>query len=264
MATAYDLLGVRPGVTRTELEAAYANQRAVYDPAYAATLGEEFAATAARRRAELAAAYRDLRAVVGGTSRLAPAEVRQRDRETMVALLVLVAVALLAPLLHTIAVPQRTVTAQGSDAAALTSRPAPDFTLPTLAGKKISLSEYKGRVVLINLWATWCPSCVREMPALVRISQKFRDQGLVVLGVDTVYQDDRAKVAQFVHDQGVTYPIVLDVDDVFGEKYGARLLPTSYLVDQSGKIVYVRVGEADEAQFEEQVQALLKRTQGTS
>lgn len=264
MATAYDLLGVRPGVTRAELDAAYAARRAAYDPAQVATLGEEFVAAAARRQAELAAAYRDLRAVAGASPRLAPAELRQRDRETILALLVLVAVALLAPLLRNIAVPQRTATAQGSATATLTSRPAPGFTIETLAGKKISLADYKGRVVLINLWATWCPSCVREMPALVRLSQKFRDQGLVVLGVNTIYQDDRAKVAQFVHDQGVTYPVLLDVDDVFGEKYGARLLPTSYLVDQSGKIVYVRVGEADEAQLEGQVQALLKRTGGTS
>lgn len=79
-----------------------------------------------------------------------------------------------------------------------------------------------------------------------------------MLGINTTYQDDREKVAQFVRDQGVPYPILLDIEDTFGSAYRARVLPTSYLLDRSRKIVQVRVGEIDEAQFEEQIAALLK------
>jgi cytochrome c biogenesis protein CcmG/thiol:disulfide interchange protein DsbE len=175
---------------------------------------------------------------------------------------VLVVLALVVPLLRGIAVPQRTVTAIGADAATLNMNPAPDFTLEAADGRQVSLSDFKGQVVLLNLWATWCPPCVRETPRLVRVYDKYRDQGFVILAINTTYQDDRAKVAQFVRDQRVSYLVLLDVNGEFGQKYGARLLPTSYLVDRSGKIVMTKVGEVDEAQLEEQVQALLKAGRG--
>jgi cytochrome c biogenesis protein CcmG/thiol:disulfide interchange protein DsbE len=130
-------------------------------------------------------------------------------------------------------------------------------------GSQVTLSDLKGKVVLLNLWATWCPPCVRETPRLVRVYDKYRDQGFVILGINTTYQDDRAKVAQFVRDHNVSYPVLLDMNDEFGQKYGARLLPTSYLVDRTGKIVMTKVGEVDEAQLEEQVQALLDAERGT-
>jgi cytochrome c biogenesis protein CcmG/thiol:disulfide interchange protein DsbE len=258
MATAYEVLGISPGASRAELEAAYAAKRAAYDPAQAAELGEEFAQLAARRRAEFALAYRQLRLALAEPARLAPAAERRRDRETVVALLVLVVLALLVPLLRGIAVPQRTVTSSEADTAALNAKPAPDFTLEAVDGSRVSLSDFKGQVVLLNLWATWCPPCVRETPRLVRVYEKYREQGFVILGINTTYQDDRAKVEQFVRDHGVSYPVLLDVKSEFGEKYGSRLLPTSYLVDRSGKVVMTKVGEVEEAQLEEQIEALLK------
>lgn len=258
MATAYDVLGISTDATRAELEAAYRAKYAAYDLAQAANLGDEFVQVAVQRRAEVTTAYQTLRPAVAAPLALSPAIERRRDRETIVALLIFVAIALLAPFLRGVAVPVRAVAAEGADIAALRAKLAPNFQLEALDGGQVSLSDFKGKVVLANLWATWCPPCVRETPRLVRLAEHYRGQGLVVLGINTTYQDDRAKVADFVRDQQIAYPILLDTNDQFGQAYSARLLPTSYLIDQNGKIVQVRVGEIDEAQLGDQVEALLK------
>ena len=258
MDTPYQLLGIGPDATHAELEAAYRAKHTAYAPEQAAQLGEEFAQIAALRRTEIAAAYRDLRSALAAPLALPPAAERRRDLETLAVLILFVAIALSAVFLRGVAKPVRTVSAVGADSAALRSKTAPDFRLEAVDGSQVSLADFKGKVVLVNLWATWCPPCVRETPRIVRLAEKYKAQGLVVLGVNTTYQDDRAKVAAFVRDHKVSYPVLLDTDDRFGQAYGARLLPTSYLIDQQGKIVQVRVGEIDEAQLGEQIQALLR------
>lgn len=257
MATAYEVSGISADATHEELGAADTAKRTVHD--LTADLGEGSVRRAAQRHAELAAAGASLRPALAAPPRLGPATERQRDRETAWALIVFVMIALLVPLLRGVAVPQRTVVATGADVAAVTTERAPDFQLEALDGSRVSLSDFKGRVVLINVWATWCPPCVREIPRLVRISTQYRGQGLVVLGVNTTYQDDRAKVATFVQEQGISYPVLLDSNNAIGQAYGARLLPTSYLIDHDGTIVHLRIGEVDEVQLREQVLALLKR-----
>lgn len=258
MVTPYELLGISPDATRRELDAAYAAQRAAYDPERVADLGAEFVELAEQRRAELAAAYGSLRSAVVAPPRLsAPAE-RRRDWETLAALLLLALLALVVPLSRNIAVPERTVVAEGADAAALTSTLAPGFTLQTLDGKQLSLADFKGKVVVLNFWATWCPPCVREIPRLVRISEQYAQQDLVVLGVNTTYQDDQAKVASFARDQGISYPVLLDTTGEVGQLYPARLMPTTFLIDREGRIVHTKVGEVDEATLREQVLALLE------
>lgn len=258
MPTLYELLDLSPSASRDELEAAYAVKREMYAAERHLNLPDELQQLAALRRHQITDAYHTLRRAVAAPAQLAPGAERRRDRETILALLALVVIALLVPLLRDVAVPTRSVSAVGAEAAALTAEAAPPFTLEAVGGQQISLSDYKGKVVLINLWATWCPPCVRETPRLVRLHETYGDQGFVVLGVNTTYQDDRAKVEQFVRDQQVNYPILLDVADQFGQAYRSRLLPTSYLIDQNGKIVSVKVGEIDEAQFNEQIAALLR------
>ena len=264
MESAYELLGIGRNATRSELDAAFAARKAEYDPARIGDLPPEFVELAAERRAALEAAYRALRPAVAAPLQLSPAAERRRDRETLAALLVLVTLALAVLLLRDVAVPQRTVSVVGAEAAALASEGAPDFTLESLDGNPVRLSDLKGQVVLINFWATWCPPCVREMPRLVRVSEAYRDQGLVVLGINTTYQDDRAKVAQFARDQRISYPVLLDVTGEVGQLYPARLLPTTYLIDRDGRIVHTKVGEVDEATLTEQIRALLAAKPGAS
>lgn len=260
---AYELLGIGRTASRAELDAAYAARRAAYDPARLAGMGEELIARAETRRAELDAAYWLLRPALAAPPRLTGSAEQRRDRETIAALLVLAALALAMVLLRDVAVPVRTVRADGSDAAALLAKPAPEFDLELLDGGRIRLADLRGKVVLVNLWATWCPACVREAPRLQEVYAAYREQGFVVLGVNTTYQDDRAKVAQFVRERGLTFPIPLDTANVVGPAYGARLLPTSFLIDRSGRIVETQIGEIDAQALGERVAALLKQSSDT-
>lgn len=197
---AYEVLGVGRTASRAELDAAYVQKRAAYDPARLAGMAEELAVRATARRDKLDAAYRLLRGALASPT----------------ALLLLAALALAMVLLRDVAVPARTVTSAGSDAAALLAKAAPDFALEQLGGGEVRLSKLRGTVVLVNLWATWCPACVREAPRLEEVYAARRERGFVVLGVNTTYQDDRAKVAQFVRDRGLTFPILLDTAGALG------------------------------------------------
>lgn len=257
MSNAYELLGVGPNATRAELDAAYTAKRATYDTTRIASMGKDFEQLAEARRAELATAYASLKAVLATPTRLEPADERRRDRHTIWALLALLVIALSVPLLRNIAVPERTVKAVGADTAALTAQIAPDFELADLNGNSVKLSDFRGKVVMVNIWATWCPPCVRETPRLVRVYEQYRDQGFVLLGVNTTYQDQAEKVMEFARSQQISYAILLDTEGKASEVYASRLMPTSYLIDRDGKIVSIQVGEVDEAQLEEQIKALL-------
>jgi cytochrome c biogenesis protein CcmG/thiol:disulfide interchange protein DsbE len=258
MATAYETLGLGADATRAELECAYQERRAAYDPARVAAIDPELTALATQRQAELELAYRSLRPALTMPPRLEPEQERRRDRELLLVMLALALLAALVPLLREVARPERTAVPEGAAAASLSGRLAPAFTLEASDGTQVSLNDYKGQVVLVNIWATWCPPCVRETPRLNAVYEEFKDQGFVILGVNTTYQDKREAVAAFAVEQGVSFPLLLDVDGAVGTAFGARLLPTSYLIDRNGKIVVTKVGEVDEAQLREQITALLR------
>jgi len=115
-----------------------------------------------------------------------------------------------------------------------------DFTLSDLSGKKVSLSNYRGQVVFLNFWATWCPPCRGEMPSMERLYRKLKDKGLVVLAVDL--QEDAKSVQKFVNELKLTFPVVLDSDGRVGATYGARSIPTSYLIGRDGSALGGMVG----------------------
>lgn len=119
---------------------------------------------------------------------------------------------------------------------------APDFTLDTLDGKSIKLSELRGQPVLINLWASWCPPCRAEMPALDAVYRKYRDAGFVVLAVNTTYQDTETDARAFAEKLGLTFPILLDRDGVTSQRYRLQALPTSYFVGRDGVIRDIVIG----------------------
>lgn len=113
---------------------------------------------------------------------------------------------------------------------------APDFTLDTLDGDQVTLSDLRGSVVMINLWTSWCPPCREEMPAIENIYQANKQQGLEVLAVNSTYQDSEANAAAFVRELGLTFPILLDRDGGVSNRYQLRALPTTYFVDRRGLI----------------------------
>lgn len=126
--------------------------------------------------------------------------------------------------------------------------PAPDFTLKDVAGNLVTLSNYKGRVVLVNYWATWCGPCQLEMPTLEKYYAMYKGQGLVVLGVNT--GDALADVQAFVDSRKLSFPILLDEDMKVSDVYRVNSLPTTFIVDPQGNITQQQVGMLTETQLE--------------
>lgn len=118
------------------------------------------------------------------------------------------------------------------------------FVVPTPDGKSLRLADYKGKVVFLNFWATWCPPCKEEMPSMERLYQRFKDKGLVVLAI-SVDAEGAQVVIPFVKEHKLTYPIGLDPKMNVVEKYGVRGLPASYFVDKKGNLVAMALGPRD-------------------
>lgn len=139
--------------------------------------------------------------------------------------------------------------------------PAPDFTLETLDGKNLSLSDLKGKAVLVNFWATWCGPCKIETPWLVEMQNQYGSQGLQVVGVA---MDDSGKdeIAKFAKDMGVNYPVLLGKEAV-GDAYGGvPALPESFFVGRDGKIVDRIIGLKGRGEIEDSVKKALKTQVG--
>jgi len=119
---------------------------------------------------------------------------------------------------------------------------APDFVLSSLDGNRIRLSELGGKAVVLNLWATWCPPCRAEMPALEKAYREFAADGLVVLAVNATTQDDIAAVQPFAEELGLTMPILLDAQGLVSKTYQLRSLPSTFFIDRTGAIREVVIG----------------------
>lgn len=120
----------------------------------------------------------------------------------------------------------------------LVGSPAPEVSLKDLQGQDVKLSDFRGKVVLLNFWATWCKPCKEEMPAMQASYDKLRDRGFVVLAVNEL--EDTEKVAEHIRAYGHTFPVVMDRNNTVANKYGVVGLPASFLIDRQG-IVRERV-----------------------
>jgi len=117
---------------------------------------------------------------------------------------------------------------------------APNFTVETLDGKIVSLSDYRGKTVLLNFWATWCPPCRSEMPDLEQLYRERKGQGFVVLAVDL--QEPKGPVADFVDRFGLTFPILMDASGEVAERYNIQVLPSTFFIDKEGRIATFNFG----------------------
>lgn len=115
-----------------------------------------------------------------------------------------------------------------------------DFTLPLLDGGERSLSGYRGKVVILNFWATWCPPCRAEMPSMENLYKRLHGQGLEILAVDL--REDKASVQQFIADGHYTFPVLLDEGGKLGSKFGVTAIPASFILDRDGMIIAKIVG----------------------
>jgi len=121
--------------------------------------------------------------------------------------------------------------------------PAPDFVLLTPDGDELALNDLRGTPVLINFWATWCPPCRAEIPALEQTHRQF-DGDVLVLGVDV--QENPEQVAEFIVEHDMTYPVVIDETAEVAKTYRVRAFPTSYLIDERGVVVEIFTGPVNE------------------
>lgn len=136
--------------------------------------------------------------------------------------------------------------------------PAPDFTLDTLDGGQMTLSDLRGRVVMINLWTSWCPPCREEMPTIDNVYQAHKDEGLEVLAVNSTFQDSEADAAAFAQELGLSFPILLDRDGAVSRRYQLRALPTTYFIDRQGIIrAVVPGGPMSESLIQSKIEDLL-------
>lgn len=119
---------------------------------------------------------------------------------------------------------------------------APDFTLKTPEGETYTLSELKGNAVLVNLWATWCPPCRAEMPAIQKMYDEYKDQGFVVLAVNSTIQDSASEIPIFTEEYTLSFPILLDELGDVSRMYQVRSLPSSYFINRLGIITEVVIG----------------------
>jgi len=132
---------------------------------------------------------------------------------------------------------------------------APNFKLETLEGKPLSLAEYKSKVILLNFWATWCGPCRAEIPDLVEMQKKYKDQ-LQIIGL-VVDDDDQEAVKKFVEEFGINYPVAIANDALRLEYGGIPALPTSFVLDAEGRVVQKHEGLRDPALYEVEIRSLL-------
>ena len=134
---------------------------------------------------------------------------------------------------------------------------APDFTLQSLDGTERSLSSYRGSVVFLNFWATWCRPCRVEMPSMERLNRTVNDERFVILAVDL--REDPEAVRKFAEELGLSFPILLDPRGTTGFVYEVRAIPTTYLLDKQGRLTARLIGsrEWDTPEFEDALRLLM-------
>lgn len=134
---------------------------------------------------------------------------------------------------------------------------APDFAVPDIDGKKLSLSAYKGKVVLLDFWATWCTPCREEIPHFVEMQQKYEPQGFQVIGISM--DDDAKPVREFYQKYKMNYPVAVG-DDKLAQSFGGVMgLPVNFLIDRDGRIVAKYLGATETSVFDKAVGDLLAR-----
>jgi thiol-disulfide isomerase/thioredoxin len=134
---------------------------------------------------------------------------------------------------------------------------APNFSLKTADGTTIELAKLKGKIVVVNFWATWCPPCRAEIPDFIKIQEQYKNKGLMIVGI-SLDQKGWPAVKPFAEKTKFNYPIVLGNEDVVKAYGGIEAIPTSFFIDKKGFIVDKQVGMLSKEDFEQKLKSLLK------
>ena len=138
---------------------------------------------------------------------------------------------------------------------------APDWHLSDLDGKPVKLSDFKGKVVILDFWATWCPPCRAEIPGFVAIQKKYADKGFTVIGV-SLDKQGVSVVKPFTRQLGMNYPVVMGNPKTVDDYGGITTIPTTFVIDRQGNVVTAYEGFTDQATFESVIAPLLENAQG--
>lgn len=141
-------------------------------------------------------------------------------------------------------------------------RNAPDFSLKDENGKTVRLSDYRGKVVLLNFWATWCGPCKMEIPWFVEFERSHKDQGFAVLGI-SMDEDGWQAVKPFISEEGINYRVLLGNDSISELYGGVESLPTTFMIDRDGKVAAIHVGLVSKSRYENDLKQLLENPSGT-
>jgi thiol-disulfide isomerase/thioredoxin len=141
---------------------------------------------------------------------------------------------------------------------AVTPSAAPNFELAAMAGKSVNLSQYRGQVVMINFWATWCGPCRQEMPLLEQLYKKYRPMGFTMLGVNV--EPDSTGAVEWLKATPVTFPILFDTDSKVSKLYAVSGMPSTVIVDRKGQVRFLHRGykPGDENAYLDQIRALVR------
>lgn len=139
----------------------------------------------------------------------------------------------------------------------ITGKLAPDFTLKSLEGKDVHLSDFRGKAVLLNFWATWCEPCKVETPWFVQLQNQYGPAGLQVVGVDMDEDSNSQDIAKFAKTMGMNYPVVLGKESVTESYGGVDYLPASFYIDRDGKVVEKVFGLKGRAEVESDIKKAL-------
>jgi thiol-disulfide isomerase/thioredoxin len=139
---------------------------------------------------------------------------------------------------------------------------APDFSLTSADGKNIKLSDYKGKIVIVDFWATWCPPCRKGIPDLIAIQKEFKND-VVIIGIsldsDQGSRATKSKVVPFIKEYGINYPIAYGDEKVIDKFGGINSIPTSFVINQKGNIVDTHIGLVEKSVFVNKIKSLLAK-----
>ncbi len=145
-----------------------------------------------------------------------------------------------------------------SPMAAAVQDPAPDFTLKSLGGENLKLSELRGEVVMVNFWASWCGPCRQEMPLLDQLYKRYQPMGFTILGVNV--EENAGAAKKVLQEQPVSFPILFDPSNQVSELYQVSAMPSTFLVDRDGKLRFLHKGYLPgyEEQYQQQIKELIR------
>jgi peroxiredoxin len=138
---------------------------------------------------------------------------------------------------------------------------APDWQLSDVDGKTVKLSEFKGKVVILDFWATWCPPCRAEIPGFVAMQKKYADKGFTMVGL-SLDEQGASVVKPFMRQLGMNYPVVIGNQQIASDYGGITAIPTTFVIDRQGNVVAAYQGFTDQSTFESVIVPLLEKTPG--